>query len=379
MSLLIKDAMATASENTTVGAYLLRDASGRFRFDLAADELGPIIAVVNESTVDDDRHMLRAGDRVKLIDGNDAFGLGLEEARALVKRAGPMIKLYVSREPGAPRVPPARTGLAGERQGAAGRRSADAAVSDAAELLARSKLAMQRPSMSAQGDALNFGKALEGFGTWLQTTAVDDARRAAEAAAEAVQQSARAVSETAAEAARRIAEASAEQSGGGGYSNGRFGGGGTSAGGFGGGSTVRYSDSCARGGSDFGKSGGGYAFGGIGSGDSSACGSGGHSSESRASGGTSANTGGGPTATPTAPFGPQCVCDMRGFKCPLHAGRELWRNRQDFAQAMAQGDKVPGEEAPVTAAAGASRAAAGSAVAGSEAGSDPSLTLIDLS
>jgi hypothetical protein len=93
-------------EEETIGAYLLRDGSGRFRFDLTADELGTRIAFIADSDAEDDRHLLHAGDRLKLIDGNDAFGLSLDEARALVKAAGPMLKLYVGRAPGAPRPPP---------------------------------------------------------------------------------------------------------------------------------------------------------------------------------------------------------------------------------------------------------------------------------
>ncbi|KAG8464536.1 hypothetical protein KFE25_009904 [Diacronema lutheri] len=327
--------------DSTIGAYLVRDESGRFRFDLAADELGPTIALIGQSTVEDDRRMLRVGDRVKLIDGNDAFGLELDEARALVKRAGPMLKLYVVRGTDAPSTLPARTGIAGQRQGVAGRRGADEAVSEAAELLARSKLAMQRPSVSAERDASDAFKALEGFGTWLQTSAVEDARRAAAAAAEAVQQSARSVSETAAEAARRIAEASGERIGveaGGSYSHGRFGGGTSNA-------RAAVRSASARAHEGGGGGGQGYGCGGIGS-------------------------GAGPTTA--AAFGLQCVCDMRGFKCPLHPGRELWRNRPDFAQAMAQGDRVPGEDHPDARATPPTAASSGGAAA-------PELSLIDLS
>ncbi|KAJ1627015.1 hypothetical protein T492DRAFT_1028488 [Pavlovales sp. CCMP2436] len=295
-----------------IDAYLLRDSSGRFRFDLAADELGPLIAFIAPSDVQDDRHLLRAGDRVKLIDGHDCFGLDLAQARAIVRQVeGPMLKLYATRSTGAHAV-----GQAGESDGAAGWRSADLAVAQAAELLAKSKRAMHRPVL---GDAAGGPipaeafKALEGFGVWLTAAATDTAE---------------AVSLQAAETARRLADAAAE----------------------------RGVDLSAR----------GFASGGGASGDAwwehvpiaSARGAGGGPpmgarepgrgpAPGRAqSGSGNPPTGSGMPARAPASRAPGCVCDMRGWRCPVHPGTEQWRQRQDYAQAIAQGDRVLGEPAP---------------------------------
>jgi hypothetical protein len=328
--------MSEGNDEERVAVYLLRDSEGKFRFDFSSDPLGVRLAYVSESTASDDRRLLRAGDRVAIIDGHDAFGITLDEARLLVKAAGPMIKLYIVRPRGA------AVGAKGSNGGADGRRGADAAVAEAAALLARSKAAMRGGGGGGrggggggggggQGDAADQFKALGGFGNWLQTSALTDARRAAEAAGAVVGAAAAAAAEAAAEAARKLADKAdaAERE----YGSGRDGGGGNSGRGNSGGGAV----STGGGFGGFGRSGGGGGGGGSGGG-----GGGGGGGGSR--GGGQSGGGGGGGVGPE--WGVSCVCDLRGFKCPIHPGLETWRKRPDYAQAMAQGDTVPGEGPP---------------------------------
>ena len=89
---------------------------------------------------------------------------------------------------------------------------------------------------------------------------------------------------------------------------------------------------------------------------------------------------------------PGCFCDMRGYSCPLHRGRELWRFSKDYQLHVAHnvdpnnpgqratgiaGEAAPGGAAPTVAVDRRPPAAAGVPDVGSGSGSADPLAQAD--
>lgn len=285
---------APAVAQEVVSAYLLRDDDGRFRFDLEEDDLGVVIKVIGSSSAVDDRFKLRVGDRLHSVDSSPTFGVDLLTARGRVKAAGPMVLIRVVRDPerGAPKP-------RGEDLGREGSFAAAAAIGEARALMSAPRARdladpWAHPPGGERVNGLLTSTGLDGAVRRLSTLGQRGAEHASSLTADMADwldrasrsDEARRIADGLHTAARTVAT-SAEQA------------------------RLRLSTSVVS------------AVGGEAPGDRM---------PQDAKEGNALAT--------------QCFCDVRGYACPAHPGREAWRARQDYAQAVAQGERIGFADGP---------------------------------